>query len=139
VIRRFIVAVSVAVLGVFVATPVEAAEWCLNDPALVFKAPHSKHKLTVYATEGVQGALHEPSLKHAKLDFEAKPGKGHGTIHLRIRSMIPGKDHESFATVLVVSSQPFGQGVVYAVVFGRSGRRMEVTFDFLYQDPTRGP
>jgi hypothetical protein len=139
VIRRFIVAVSVAVLGVFVATPVEAAEWCLHDPALVFKAPHSKQKVTIYATEGVQGALYEARLRHAKLDFEAKPGKRHGTIHLRIRSTIPGKDHESFGTVLVVSSQPFGQGVVYAVVFGRSGRRMEVAFDFVYEDPTRGP
>jgi hypothetical protein len=133
-IRRFIVAVAVGALAAFVATPVDAAEWCYHDPALVFKVPHSKHKITVYATAGVMGTQYERRLEHAKLDFEAKPGKGHGTMHLRIRANIPGKDHESFSTVLVVSSQPFGDGTIYGVVTGRSGHRMELSFDFVYDD-----
>lgn len=138
-IRRFVIAVTVAVLGAFVATPVQAAEWCMRDPALVFKAPHSKHTFTVYATEGVQGVQNEASLRHAKLEFEAKPGSRKGAVRLRIRSTIPGGNHRSFATVLIVSSEPNGQGTLYGVVMGQSGHPTELIFEFLTQDSTRGP
>jgi hypothetical protein len=131
-IRRVIVAGVIGILAALIATPAEAAEWCLHDPALVFKAPHSKQRITIYATEGVQGTRYESRLKHAKLDFEAKADKRHGTVHIRIRANIPGKGHESFATVLVVSSAPYGAGTIYGVVMGRSGHRMELAFEFVY-------
>jgi hypothetical protein len=133
-IRRFILGVAVGLLAAFIATPAEAAEWCLHDPALVFSAPHSKHKITIYATEGVAGAAHENALAKSHLDFKAKPGKGHGTMQLDVHAKIPGKDHDSFATVLVVSSAPFGAGTIYGVVFGRSDHDMHVSFQFVYQD-----
>jgi hypothetical protein len=131
-IRRLIVAGAIGILTVFVATPVEAAEWCLHDPALVFKVPDSKQRITIYATEGVQGTRYEGRLKHAKLDFDAKADKRHGTVHIRIRANIPGQGRESFATVLVVSSEPYGAGTIYGVVMGRSGHRMELSFEFHY-------
>ncbi|HEV8382132.1 MAG TPA: hypothetical protein VGQ29_11125 [Gemmatimonadales bacterium] len=131
-IRRLIVAGAIGILTVFVATPVEAAEWCLHDPALVFKVPDSKQRITIYATEGVQGTRYEGRLKHAKLDFDAKADKRHGAVHIRIRANIPGQGRESFATVLVVSSEPYGAGTIYGVVMGRSGHRMELSFEFHY-------
>lgn len=134
-IRRFIIAVAVAFLGILVATPASAAEWCLHDPALVFSAPHAKHtKITIYATEGVQGAEHAGALAKAHVKFKTKPGKTPGTIELDIHANVPGKDHQHFATVLVISSQPFGQGTIYAVTMGTSGHDMHVRFVLVYQD-----
>jgi hypothetical protein len=134
VIRRLFIAGTIGVLAALVATPAEAAEWCLHDPALVFAVPHSKHKITIYATEGVQGAQHEQALKKAHIDFEAKHGKRHGTMRLIVRAHIPDEHHQRFATVLVVSSEPFGEGTVYGVVMGQSGREMKLDFVFVYQD-----
>jgi hypothetical protein len=134
-IRRLMVAVAVAVLGLLVAAPAQAAEWCLHDPALVFSAPHAKHtRLTVYATEGVQGADHAGALERAHLDFKTKPGHTPGTVQVDVHANIPGNDHERFSTVLVVSSEPFGAGEVYGVTMGTSGHDMHVSFSLVYQD-----
>jgi hypothetical protein len=131
--RRGILGFAVAVLAVMVATPAQAAEWCLHDPALVFSAPHTKHiRLTVYATEGVQGAEHARALEKAHLDFKTKPGKAPGTVNLTVHANVPGSGHERFATVLVVSSEPFGAGTIYGVAMGTSGHDMHVAFDFAY-------
>lgn len=131
--RRGILSVAVAALATMVATPAQAAEWCLHDPALIFSAPHVKHtRFTVYATEGVQGAEHAWALEKAHLDFKTRPGKAPGTVNLTVHANVPGKDHQSFATVLVVSSEPFGAGTIYGLAMARSGHDMHVTFDFLY-------
>ncbi len=132
--RRLILGVAFGLLGAFTASPVEAAEWCLNDPALVFSAPHSKHKITIYATEGVEGSAHANALAKSRVDFKAKPGKRHGTMQVDVHAKIPGKDHDRFATVLIVSSAPYGAGTVYAVVMGTSDHDMHVAFQFVYQD-----
>jgi hypothetical protein len=133
-IRRFILGIAVGVLAAVVATPVEAAEWCLNDPALVFAAPHSHHKLTIYATEGVQGAQHTAALRHTHLGFKTRPGKEHGTIGVEVHANIPGNDHDRFSTVLIVSSQPFGAGEIYGIATGTSGHDMKVAFELAYED-----
>jgi hypothetical protein len=132
--RRVLIGVAVGLLAAFVATPVEAAEWCLNDPALVFSAPHAKQKITVYATEGVQGADHAYALKNSHVDFKAKPGKRAGTMGLDVHTNIRGRDHDSFSTVLIVSSQPYGAGTIYGVVMGSSHHDMHVIFEFAYED-----
>jgi hypothetical protein len=123
------------VLGIFLAclaTPAQAAEWCLNDPALIFSAPHSHLKLTIYATEGVQGFQHAGALARAHLDFNAKPGKLAGTMQMQVKAKIEGKDHDTFATVLVISSRPFGAGRLYGVTTGTSSHDMNLTFQFAY-------
>lgn len=131
--RRGVLGVVVAALATMVATPAQAAEWCMHDPALVFSAPHVKHaRFTVYATEGVQGAQHAWALEKAHIDFKIKPGKLPGTVNLTVHANVPGQGHERFATVLVVSSQPFGAGAIYGLTMGSSGHDMHVTFDFLY-------
>lgn len=132
--RRLILGVAVGLLAAFVATPVEAAEWCMDDPALVFSAPHAKHKITVYATEGVQGAEHASALRKAKVHLEAKPGKGRGTMDLEIRAKIPADGHARFLTVLLVSSKPYGAGTVYGVVRGSNDHDMNLRFELAYQD-----
>jgi hypothetical protein len=129
--RRRLVGIAVGFLAAFIASPAQAAEWCLHDPALTFAPPHA-HRVTIYATEGVEGTAHLAALHKMHLDFDAKPGKHHGTMHLRIRLKIPDVDHHRFATLLVVSSEPFGAGTVYGVDTGTSGQTMEVEFDYVY-------
>jgi hypothetical protein len=134
-IGRILVGVVLAVVAMLVASPVEAAEWCLHDPALVFSAPHAKHtRITIYATEGVQGPQHSAALEKGHLDFKTKPGDTPGTVELEIHANIPGKDHERFATVLIVSSDPFGAGTIYGVTMGTSGHDMRVRFTLVYPD-----
>jgi hypothetical protein len=131
--RRLLLGVAVGAVAIVVATPVEASDWCIRDPALVFSAPHAKHtKITIYATEGVQGQQHASALRKVHLDFKTKPGKGRGTINVTVHANVPRQGHERFATVLIVSSEPFGAGTIYGVAIGTSGHDMHVSFEFLY-------
>lgn len=131
--RRVILGLAIGALAALVATPVEAAEWCLHDPALVFSAPHAKHtKITIYATEGVQGEQHASALTKAHFNFKTEPVKDHVTMKVTVHANVPGQGHESFATVLIVSSEPFGAGTIYGVAMGTSGHDMHVSFEFLY-------
>jgi hypothetical protein len=137
--RRLVVGVSLGILAVFVATPVQAAEWCLHDPALHFDAPHSKLKITVYAMAGVQGVDNAWALEKAHVDIEAKPGNGTGLVLVRVRTNIPQKDHHAFSTVLLVSSRPYGGGTIFGVVMGRSGQTMQLLFSMAYAGSQSGP
>jgi hypothetical protein len=130
--RRILFGVVLGILLACVATPAQAAEWCLNDPALIFSTPHSHVRLTIYATEGVQGASHAAALTKAHLDFNAHPGKHAGLMDIQVKVKIEGNDHDSFATVLVVSSRPYGAGRLYGVVTGTSSHDMQLNFEFAY-------
>jgi hypothetical protein len=129
--RHLILGAVVAVLAALIAVPAEAAEWCLDDPALTFAAPHASH-MTLYATEGVQGTSHAGALKKAHITFRAKPGKRAGTMDIDVHSNIRDSVQGTFATLLIVSSQPFGAGTVYGMVVGNSGHDMHVSFNFSY-------
>jgi hypothetical protein len=133
-IRRFILGIAVGVLAAVVATPAEAAEWCLNDPALVFAAPHAKHRLTVYATEGVQGAEHAGAMRHTHLELKTKPGAKRGTMDVSVHANIPGGGHGRFTTMLIVSSEPYAAGEIYGTATGVSGHDMVVSFQLEYED-----
>jgi hypothetical protein len=135
-IRRFVLGAAVGLLAAMLATPVQAAEWCVDDPALTFDAPHA-HKLTLYLTEGVQGSKHVSALRDAHHDLKTTPGKATGAVDLQIRVKIHGHDRESFSTMMMVSSAPFGAGTNYGMVTGTSDHEMVLHFTMVYQPDDR--
>ena len=124
--RWSIAAAAAGFLAVCVAIPVQAAEWCLHDPAIsIHTSPDQS--FTVYVTEGVQGTQHEPVLALAKATSRASRS-GKSTFLVVVYDYIPSDSYGTFATMMVVSSKPFGNGLVYGTSYGTSGSAMSVAF-----------
>jgi hypothetical protein len=124
--RWSIAAAAAGFLAVCVAIPAQAAEWCVHDPAISIHTS-SGPSFTVYVTEGVQGLQHQPALALAKATYRAR-GAGENSVVVTIYDYIPSDASGTFATMMVVSSKPFGAGVVYGSSYGTSGSTMSVVF-----------
>jgi hypothetical protein len=124
--RWRIVAAAVGLGAALVAAPVQAAEWCLHDPELRIQTSHGD-SFTVYVTEGVMGSQHQATLAAAKISYTARTVTKNSLL-VTVYDYIPTDAYGTFATEMIVSSQPYGEGVVYGVAFGTSGSAMKVPF-----------
>jgi hypothetical protein len=125
--KRWSIAVAAAgFLAVCVAIPAQAAEWCMHDPAINIRTTPGD-SFTVYVTEGVQGLQHEPALASARATYRTRTASKSSVVVV-IYDYIPSDASGTFATMMVVSSKPFGGGVVYGSAYGASGTPMSVTF-----------
>jgi hypothetical protein len=123
---RFLAAVA-GLLAACVAVQAQAAaELCLLDPELAIQLP-SKDSVTVFVTEGAPVA-HLQALQLAKITYTAQAVGGKGTAQVTVYDYIPNDAGARFATLMIVSSQPFGAGTVYGSTNGTSGVTMSVTF-----------
>lgn len=153
--RWSIAAAAAGFLAVCVAVPVQAAEFCLADPPLNIQTSPGE-SFTVYVTEGVLGSEHQAALSLATITYTTSPlatgapdraraetSPDRGTRHpektappineksvlVTVYDSIPSDSSgTTFATMMIVSSQPFGHGVVYGSVNGTSGSTMSVSF-----------
>jgi hypothetical protein len=124
--RWRIAAAAAGLLAALVAVPVQGAEWCLRDPELnVLISPHNS--ITVYVTEGVMGSQHQAALTLAKTRYTTRT-VNETSVLVTIYDYIPTDSQGTFATEMIVSSQPVGSGVVYGTAYGTSGSTMSLSF-----------
>jgi hypothetical protein len=109
-----------------VAPTVQAAEWCVHDPALAIR-PSPGQSFTVYVTEGVMGSLHQPALASAKVTYTTRTVSS-TRVFVVVYDYVPTDSYGTFATEMVVSSKPYAGGVVYGSSHGTSGSTMFVPF-----------
>ena len=124
--RWRIAAAAAGLLAALVAVPVQGAEWCLRDPEL--NVPISAHNsITVYVTEGVMGSQHQAALRLSKTRYTIRT-VNETSVLVTIYDYIPTDSQGTFATEMIVSSQPVGSGVVYGTAYGTSGSTMSLSF-----------
>lgn len=125
--KRWRIAVAAAgLLAVCIAVPVHAASWCMHDPQLTIQTSHGE-SFTVYVTEGVMGAEHEATLASAKISYTTRL-TAKDSLLVTVYEYIPADQYGTFATVMIVSSQPFARGVIYGSAAGTSGTTTHVSF-----------
>src|SRR5688500_3621713 len=105
VIRRFAVAMVLALMPAVVLAPVASAasdEWCDLDPVVVIRTPGGD-LVPVYNTNGVQGLKNQPALALAKVSYTVQPADGGRktlvTMDVTLPEGIYGRD---FATRTVI-------------------------------------
>jgi hypothetical protein len=124
--RWSLAAVAAGLLAVCLAVPAQAAEWCLIDPPVDIQTSPGE-SFTVYVTEGVMGPLHQAALGRAKVSYTTSVSSP-SSVLVVIYDFIPADAYGAFATAMVVSSKPFGGGVVYGSTYGTGGTTMSVSF-----------
>jgi hypothetical protein len=126
--RRWSIAAAVAgLLALCVAVPVQAAaEWCTIDPELSVQTSPGQ-SFTVFVTEGVMGSQHLAALTSAKTSYTTR-AVSKTSVLVTVYDYIPSDSVGTFATRMIVSSQPFGAGVLYGSAYGTSGTTMSVSF-----------
>jgi hypothetical protein len=125
--RWSLAAAAAGFLAVCVAVPAQAAaEFCLADPPLSIQTSPGD-SFTVYVTEGVWGSEHQAALGLATLSYRTSPVNKKSLL-VTVNDSIPTDSSGTFATMMIVSSQPFGHGVVYGSSTGTSGSTMSVSF-----------
>lgn len=123
---RYLAAVAGALAACVAIQAQAAAELCLVDPELIIQLP-SKDSVTVFVTEGAPAA-HLQTLQLAKITYTARATGPGSTAQVTVYDYIPDDAGARFATLMIVSSQPFGAGTVYGSTSGTSGVTMKVTF-----------
>jgi hypothetical protein len=121
-----IAAAAAGLLAALVAVPVQGAEWCLHDPQLNIPISH-EHSITVYVTEGVMGSQHQAALTLSKTRYTTRT-VGKASVLVTVYDYIPTDSYGTFATEMIVSSQPLGSGVVYGSAYGTSGLTLSLSF-----------
>ena len=124
--RWSLAAGAAGLVAACLAMPVQAAEWCLHDPQVTVQTSPGE-SFTVYVTEGVMGSQHQPALALAKVTYITRTLSSK-SVFVVIYDTIPTDSSGTFATEMVVSSQPFGAGRIYGSSYGSSGKRMAVPF-----------
>jgi hypothetical protein len=124
--RWSLAAAAAGLLAVWTAAPAQAAEWCRVDPPVDIQTSRGE-SFTVYVTEGVMGPQHQAALAAAKVSYTARV-RSSTSVFVVIYDIIPTDSYGTFATELVVSSRPFGGGVVYGSTYRSSGTTMSVSF-----------
>jgi hypothetical protein len=124
--RWGLAAAAAGFMAVCIAVPVQAAEWCLHDPAVNIHTSDGE-SFTVYVTEGVLGTQHQPALASAKITYITRTAGG-DSVFVVVYDKIPTDSYGTFATEMVVSSEPYADGVIYGSSYGISGTVMSVPF-----------
>ncbi len=125
--RWSIAAAAAGFLALCVAVPAQAsAELCLTDPVLSIQTSPGE-SFTVYVTEGVYGSQHQAALAAAVVSYTTRRVDRKNFL-VTVYDTIPTDSFGSFATMMIVSSQPFGHGLVYGSATGISGSTMSVSF-----------
>jgi hypothetical protein len=124
--KRWRIAVVAGLLAACIAAPARAAEWCFHDPPVNIQIAPGE-SFTVYVTEGVMGAQNQAALASAKISYTAN-SVSKDSASVTVYDYIPTDRHGTFATEMIVSSEPFGAGVVYGSTYGTSGSTMAVRF-----------
>jgi len=124
--RLRIAAAAAGFLAACVAVSVQGAEWCVHDPELTIRTSPTQ-SFTVYVTEGVMGEQHQAALASAKTGYRTVV-VSRKSVLVMVYDLVPSDASGSFATELIVSSQPFGSGHVYGSVYGRSGTTTRIWF-----------
>ena len=121
-----VAAAAAGLLAALVAVPVQGAEWCERDPAVNVPITEDE-SITVYVTEGVMGSQHQASLALSKTRYTTH-STSKSRVLVTIYDYIPADSLGTFATEMIVSSKPFGGGVVYGSTYGTSGSTMSLSF-----------
>jgi hypothetical protein len=124
--RWRIAAAAAGLVAALVAVPAQAGEWCLHDPQLTIQTSHGQ-SFTVYVTEGVMGSQHQATLASAKIGYTTR-ALSKKALSVTVYDYIPSDAYGTFATEMIVSSRPFGAGVVYGSASGTSGSTLKVWF-----------
>jgi hypothetical protein len=125
--RRWSIAAAAAgLLAVCVAVPAQGAEWCMRDPAVSIQTSPG-NSITVYVTEGAMGSNHQAALTSATTTYATYAARK-ANVLVVVYDYIPTDSYGKFATMMTVSSKPFGSGVVYGSSYGTSGSTMSVWF-----------
>jgi hypothetical protein len=125
--RWGLAAAAAGLFAVCVAVPAQAAaEFCLLDPELSIQLSRNE-TITVYVTEGVVGEEHRAALALATTSYTTTT-VGRERVVVTVYDFIPTDSKGTAATMMVVSSQPYGAGVVYGTAYGTSGTIMSVSF-----------
>ena len=124
--RWSLAAAAAGVLVALLAVPAQAAEWCLVDPPVSIQTSPGE-SFTIYVTEGVMGPQHQAALAGAKVFYTTRVSTPKN-VFVVIYDFIPSDASGTFATEMIVSSRPFGGGVVYGSAYGTSGIPMWVSF-----------
>ena len=111
---------------VAVAVPAQAAEFCLVDPELSIHLSRNE-TITVFVTEGVVGEEHRAALALATAGYTTRTVSRKSVV-VTVYDFIPTDSKGTAATMMVVSSQPYGAGMVYGTAYGTSGTIMSVSF-----------
>jgi hypothetical protein len=125
--RWSIAAAAAGVLTVCLAVSAQAAEFCLVDPPVNIQTSPGE-SFTVYVTEGVLGSEHLAALERATISYTTTPIKKKSVLVTVYENIPSDSFRATFATMMIVSSQPFGHGVVYGSSYGTSGSTMSVSF-----------
>jgi hypothetical protein len=124
--RWGLAAAAAGFIAICIAMPVQAGEWCQHDPAVNIHTSAGE-SFTVYVTEGVLGAQHQPALASAKITYITR-NAGAESVFVVIYDKIPTDSYGTFATEMMVSSEPNADGVIYGSSYGTSGTAMSVPF-----------
>jgi hypothetical protein len=131
--RWGLAATAAGLLALCVAVPAQAAaEFCIVDPELQIQLSRDAN-ITVYITEGVVGPEHLPALARAKANYTTVT-LSKKSVLVTVYDFIPADSFGTSATMMIVSSQPYGAGKVYGSAYGTSGTTMSVSFAI---DPQR--
>ena len=125
--RWGLAATAAGLFALCVAVPVQAAaEFCILDPELRIQLSRDA-TITVYITEGVVGPEHLPALARAEAGYTAVT-LNKKSVLVTVYDFIPADSFGTSATMMIVSSKPYGAGVVYGSAYGTSGTNMSVSF-----------
>ena len=128
-IRRFVVAIVLAVLPAVTLAPAASAasdEWCDSDPLVVIRTPKG-NLVPVFNTNGVLGLKNQPALLLAKVSYTVQPADGGEKTLVKMDVTLPeGLYGRDFATRTTISTGPMGTLQVLGKAQGESGRAMKL-------------
>jgi hypothetical protein len=124
--RWGLAAAAAGLFAVCVALPAHAAEFCIVDPELSIHLSRNE-TITVFVTEGIVGEEHRAALALATAGYTTRTVSRKSVV-VTVYDFIPLDSKGTAATMMVVSSQPYGAGMVYGTAYGTSGTIMSVSF-----------
>ncbi|HEX6547897.1 MAG TPA: hypothetical protein VF134_04070 [Candidatus Dormibacteraeota bacterium] len=128
-IRSLLVASTAAgVLLSQAAISAAAAEFCFDDPALVFVTP-SGVPHTVYLTTFAAGLEHSPQVHAQRYSLHLETDRDDRQTEVAVHVLVPNGTSRPFAVHSVISTGPNGTGKRLANRDGISGRPYTLEFE----------
>jgi len=126
---RVLVAVG-AVVAACLATPAQAAQWCVSDPAFVVTTP-SGHSVTLDLNIYGLGAVNATAVAAGKIVSvtEVRSGKYE---NVTLVAFTPNGPNGAFQVNYVVTTGPATTGTVLHQVSSHSGLNQQMTFVLPY-------